>query len=162
MMNARMILVLASSHAYEAIEHARAGDQKTSWSQQRFCAQGVVGSSSGRHGLPWWCSGSGPPGTDRSSGLTLPAAAAVHDDDHAVDAAAFAAMPRCCSDEARRFVAPNPLAARPEDQESREIKSLRPVKGISHERNKEDAEEKSFGEREREREMERGRGLSKR
>ena len=159
-----MILVLAraSSHAHEAIEHARAGDQKASWSQQRFCAQGAVGSSSGRRGLPWWCSGSGPPGTDRSSGLTLPAAAAaaVHDDDHAVDAAAFAAVPRCCSDddEARRFVAPNPPAARPEDQESREIKSLRPVTGISHERNKGDAEEKSFGERERER----GRGLSKR
>ena len=102
----------------------------------------MVGSSSGRHGLPWWCSGSGPPGTDRSSGLTLPAAAAVHDDDHAVDAA-FAAVPRCCS-EVRRFVAPNP-PARPEDQEQRKVRDR--SRGY-HERNKENAEEKSFVERE--------------
>ena len=154
MPNCMILVLLAARRTRRSRSMPWSGDH----GQQRFCAQGVVGSSSGRHGLPWWCSGSGPPGTDRSSGLTLPAAAAVHDDDHAVDAAAFAAVPRCCSDEARRFVAPNPPAARPEDQESREIKSLRPVTGISHERNKGDAEEKSFGERERER----GRGLSKR
>ena len=130
-----------SRQAHEAIE-TRSMPWSGDHGQQRFCAQGVVGSSSGRHGLPWWCSGSGPPGTDRSSGLTLPAAAAVHDDDHAVDAA-FAAVPRCCS-EVRRFVASNP-PARPEDQEQRKVRDR--SRGY-HERNKENAEEKSFVERE--------------
>ena len=51
-----------------------------------------VRSCSGRLlGLPpWWCSGSGPPGTARSSGLTLHAAG-----DHA--GLAFTGTPRCCS-----------------------------------------------------------------
>lgn len=89
---------------------------------------GVVGSSSGRHGLPWWCSGSGPPGTDLSSGLTLPAT--VHGDDHA--GVAFTVVPPTSS------LPPDVLLpARPENQVHKKIRNTQEADGLEEHKNME-------------------------